>query len=195
LACVVVCRAPGRSSRLARVGVSRIFMPRGARGSSQRGRCRQRVVLRTQATSFAALPGIQSSAIVQVTDGVACCRLTSHSSGRLRRRLIPALGSCLVVLSQRVLQPGSRQLSVVCTWLRACSAAASLKHPKLLALRSAGLAVVPAQSPKHGAAQAPNSSFKRTAPPPLNSGVRPQRERSRCCPIRPPRVSLFGSWF
>src|SRR5690606_20567039 len=43
------------------------------------------------ATSCAALPGIQSSAIVQLTDGVACCRLTSHSSGRLRRRLIPAL--------------------------------------------------------------------------------------------------------
>jgi hypothetical protein len=67
-------------------------MPRGARGSSQRGVCRQRLVLRTQATIFAALPGIQSSAIVQFTDGVACCRLTSHSSGRLRRRLIPALG-------------------------------------------------------------------------------------------------------
>src|SRR3546814_79205 len=31
--------------------------------------------------------------IVQFTDGVACCRLTSHSSGRLRRRLTPALGA------------------------------------------------------------------------------------------------------
>jgi hypothetical protein len=39
------------------------------------------------------LPGIQSSVIVQASDGVACCRLTRHSSGRLRRRLIPALGS------------------------------------------------------------------------------------------------------
>jgi hypothetical protein len=29
---------------------------------------------------------------VQASDGVACCRLTRHSSGRLRRRLIPALG-------------------------------------------------------------------------------------------------------
>src|SRR5690348_8625235 len=65
--------------------------PCRARGSSQRGVRRQRLVLRTQATSCAALPGIQSSAIVQLTDGVACCRLTSHSSGRLRRRLIPAL--------------------------------------------------------------------------------------------------------
>jgi hypothetical protein len=41
-----------------------------------------------------------------------------------------------------------------------CSAAASFRHPKLLALRSVGLAVVLAQSLKHGAAQAPNSSFK-----------------------------------
>jgi hypothetical protein len=55
------------------------------------------------------------------------------------------------------------------------SVAASSKHPKLLALRLVGFAVAPAQSPKHGAAQAPNSSFKRTASPPLNSGVRPMR--------------------
>src|SRR5690242_11137056 len=41
-----------------------------------------------------------------------------------------------------------------------CSAAASSTHPKLLALSSVGLAVMPAQSLKHGAAQAPNSSFK-----------------------------------
>ena len=91
LACVVVCRALGRLSCLARVVPLRLFVLCGARGSSQRGVCRQRFVLRAQATSFAALPGIQSSAIVQFTDGVACCRLTSHPSGRLRRRLIPAL--------------------------------------------------------------------------------------------------------
>jgi hypothetical protein len=65
----------------------------GARGSSQRGVCRQRFVLRAQATNFAALPSIQSSGIVQVHDGVGVCRLTRHSSGRLRRRLIPALDS------------------------------------------------------------------------------------------------------
>jgi hypothetical protein len=68
-----------------------VFVPCRARGSSQRGVCRQRFVLRTQVTTFAALPGIQSSVIVLLTDGVACCRLTSHSSGRLCRRLIPAL--------------------------------------------------------------------------------------------------------
>jgi hypothetical protein len=91
LACVVVFRVLGRLSCIARVGVSHIFVLRGARGSSLRAGCRQRFVFRAQATTFAALPGFQSSAIVQVTDGVACCRLTSHSSGRLRRRLIPAL--------------------------------------------------------------------------------------------------------
>jgi hypothetical protein len=89
LACVVVSRVLGRSSRLARVGAHRIYFLCRARGSSQRGVRHQRFVLRAQATSSAALPGIQSSAIVLLTDGVACCRLTSHSSGR--RRLIPAL--------------------------------------------------------------------------------------------------------
>ena len=79
-------------SCLARVVVSGLFVLCGARGSSQRGVCRQRFLLRTQATIFAALPGFQSSAIVSLTDGVACCRLTSHPSGRLRRHLIPALG-------------------------------------------------------------------------------------------------------
>jgi len=92
LACVVVFRAPGRFSRLARVGAHRIFLLCRARGLPQRGVCRQRFVLCAQATCSAALPEIQSSAIVQVSDGVACCRLTSHPSGRLRRRLIPALG-------------------------------------------------------------------------------------------------------
>ena len=33
----------------------------------------------------AALPGIQSSAIVLPTDGVACCRLTSRPSGRAKK--------------------------------------------------------------------------------------------------------------
>jgi hypothetical protein len=93
LACVAVFRVLGRLSRLARAVAARIFMLHDARGLSQRGFFRQRFVLRTQATSYPALPGIQSSAIVQFTDGVACCRLTRHSSGRLRRRLIPALGS------------------------------------------------------------------------------------------------------
>jgi hypothetical protein len=89
LACVVVFRALGRSSCVARVGVSLIFMPGGARGSPQRGVCRQRFVLRTQATTFAPLPGFQSSAIVRATDGVACCRLTGHS----RRTASPPLNS------------------------------------------------------------------------------------------------------
>jgi len=47
---------------------------------------------RWQAISVSPLPGIQSSGIVLVYDGVGVCRLTRHSSGRLRRRLIPALG-------------------------------------------------------------------------------------------------------
>jgi hypothetical protein len=89
LACVVVFRAPGRPSRLARVVVSRFFLLHAARGSSQLGLRRQRLVLRTQAANFAPLPGIQSSVIVQVTDGVACCRLTSHS----RRTASPPLNS------------------------------------------------------------------------------------------------------
>jgi hypothetical protein len=91
-ACVVVFRALGSSLQFARVAASGHFKHRGARGSSQRGACRQRFVLRSQATSFAALQSIQSSGIVLVHDGVGVCRLTSHSSGRLRRRLIPALG-------------------------------------------------------------------------------------------------------
>ena len=76
LACAVVFRALGRSSRLARAGALRIFLLYRARGLPLHGVCRQRFVLRTQATSFTALPGFQSSAIVQVTDGVTCCRLT-----------------------------------------------------------------------------------------------------------------------
>jgi hypothetical protein len=64
---------------------------RGARGLSQGGVCRQRFVLRAQATTIVALPGIQSSAMVLAGDSAACCRLTGHSSGRLRRRLIAAL--------------------------------------------------------------------------------------------------------
>jgi hypothetical protein len=69
-ACVVVFRALDSPSCLTRVGISRIFILRCARGSSQRGPRRQRLVLRAQATSFAALPSIQSSAIVLLTDGV-----------------------------------------------------------------------------------------------------------------------------
>jgi hypothetical protein len=90
-ACVAVFRALARSLQFARVGASRLFILRGARGWSQRGVCRQRFVLRSQATSFAALPVNQSSGIVRAQDGVGVCRLTRHSSGRLRRRLIPAL--------------------------------------------------------------------------------------------------------
>ena len=90
-ACVVVFRALGRWLQLARVAASGHFKHRGARGSSQRGVCRQRFVLHSQATSFAALQSIQSSGIVLVHDGVGVCRLTSHSSGRLRRRSTPAL--------------------------------------------------------------------------------------------------------
>jgi hypothetical protein len=89
LACVVVFRALGRPSRLARVVVSRCFLLHAARGSSQPGFRRKRFVLSTQAASCAPLPGIQSSVIVQVTDGVACCRLTSHS----RRTASPPLNS------------------------------------------------------------------------------------------------------
>ena len=82
-ACLVV-------RRVWRAGVvSRFFLLRAARGSSQPGFRRQRFVLPTQATTFAPLPGFKSSAIVQVTDGVACCRLTGHS----RRTASPPLNS------------------------------------------------------------------------------------------------------
>ena len=86
---VAVFRAPGRHSHIARVGASRFFVLRGARGSPQIGVCRQRFVLRTQATSFAALPGIQSSAIVLAGGAASCCRLTSRS----RRTAAPPLNS------------------------------------------------------------------------------------------------------
>ena len=89
LACVVVFRVLGRSPCLVRVGAFRIFVLRGARGSFQRGVCRQRFVLRAQAASFVALPGIQSSAIVLAGDGASCCRLTSRS----RRTASPPLNS------------------------------------------------------------------------------------------------------
>jgi hypothetical protein len=89
LACVVVFRAFGHSLFLARVGSSRFFVLRGARGSSQRGVCRQRFVLRTQATSFVALSDIQSSVIVLAGVGTSCCRLTSRS----RRTASPPLNS------------------------------------------------------------------------------------------------------
>jgi hypothetical protein len=73
----VVFRALGRLLQFARVGASRTFVFNGARGSSQCGVFRQRLVLRTQATTFAALPGIQSSGILLVYGGVGFCRLTS----------------------------------------------------------------------------------------------------------------------
>jgi hypothetical protein len=89
LACVVVFRALGRLSRLARVGAHRLFVLCPARGSSQRGVRHQRFALRAQATSFVALPGIQSSVIVLAGDGASCCRLTSRS----RRTAAPPLNS------------------------------------------------------------------------------------------------------
>ncbi len=89
LACVVVFRALGGSRCLARVVASRLFVLRDARGLPQRGVCRQRFVLRTQATNIAALPSIQSSGIVQVGDAASCCRLTSRS----RRTASPPLNS------------------------------------------------------------------------------------------------------
>ena len=92
-ACAAAFRALGRASQVARVVASRLFVPRGARGSWQRGRRRKRLVLFAQATANAALPSFQSSAIVLACDGVACCRLTGPSRGRLRRHLLPALGS------------------------------------------------------------------------------------------------------
>jgi hypothetical protein len=70
LACVDVFRALGRLSRLARASAQRIFVLCRARGSLQRGACRQRLVLRAQAASFAALSGFQSSAIVFAHGGV-----------------------------------------------------------------------------------------------------------------------------
>jgi hypothetical protein len=76
-------------SRLARVGAHRLFVLCRARGSLRRGVCRQRFVLRAQARSFVALPGIQSSVIVLVGDGASCCRLTSRS----RRTAAPPLNS------------------------------------------------------------------------------------------------------
>jgi len=96
-------------------------MLRRARGSSQRDPCRQRFALRTQATSFAPLPGFQSSAIVQVTDGVACCRLTGHS----RRTATPPLNSS-VRLQERFRvsgksTPTSRSRSASASFLRCAS--------------------------------------------------------------------------
>ena len=69
LACVVVCRALGRLGFLARVGVFCLFVLCRARGLSQRGLCRQRFVLRAQATTIAALPHIKSSTIVSLSGG------------------------------------------------------------------------------------------------------------------------------
>jgi hypothetical protein len=88
-ACVVVCRALGRLSCLARVVVSHLFVLHGARGLSQSGVCRQRFVLRAQANSFVALPSIQSSAIVSLTDGATW--LPSNQS--FKRTAAPPLNS------------------------------------------------------------------------------------------------------
>jgi len=57
LACAVSFRALGCSWRRARGGVLRCVVHCGARGSSQRGACRQRVVYRAQATTVVVLPG------------------------------------------------------------------------------------------------------------------------------------------
>jgi len=68
--CVAVSRALGRALQVARVVASRLFAPRGARGSWRRGGRRKRLVLFAQATTHAALPGFQCSAIVFAHGGV-----------------------------------------------------------------------------------------------------------------------------
>ena len=68
-ACVAVFRAIGRVSQAARVVASRAFVPRGARDSWQHGGRRKRLVLFAQVIIHAALPGLQSSAIVFAHSG------------------------------------------------------------------------------------------------------------------------------
>jgi len=106
-------------------------------------------------------------------------RLTSHSSGRLRRRLIPALvgSSCWFfvacvspsfALARRrspqqhfAQRRGKSQLSELVVWGRLLIV---FRLPR------------PTASPKHASSQPSNISFKRTAAPPLNSSVRLQIE-------------------
>jgi len=200
------------SSCLARVGVHRTFVLCRVRGSLQRGARRQRLVPRAQATNSAALPGFQSSAIVLLTDGVACCRLTSHSSGRLRRRLTPTLGGqnsillwlrCVCHFWLRIGCAGhvvsgwpalsSFARSVVRRGLRALAHLASSCVAMRAVFRNVAFVVSGSffarrpQPSRHcrafkaalscclpTAQRVPsNQSFKRTAPPPLNSSVRP----------------------
>ena len=110
LACVAVFRAFGRLSRLARVGAHRIFALCRARGSLRCGVCRQRFVLRAQATNFVALPGIQSSVIVLAGDGASCCRLTSRS----RRTASPPLNSSVRAYGQICVLPANQICAGAC---------------------------------------------------------------------------------
>jgi hypothetical protein len=68
-ACVAAFYAFGRVPHIARAVASRFFVLHDARGSWQRGGRRKRLVLFTQATIHAALPGFQS-AIVFAHGGV-----------------------------------------------------------------------------------------------------------------------------
>jgi hypothetical protein len=76
-------------------------MLHGARGLSQRGVCRQRFVRRAQAKSFAALPSIQSGAIVSLTDGVTW--LPSNQS--FKRTAPPPLNSSVISLGDTYVAP------------------------------------------------------------------------------------------
>lgn len=58
----------------------------------------RRVVRRAQATTAVALPGFPSGAMVLFSGGARFGRLTVHPSGRLRRRLIQALGGKSIIL-------------------------------------------------------------------------------------------------
>jgi hypothetical protein len=82
----------------------------------------------------------------------------------------PLLGCSLATCASARASPAS--VSAIAHW--PCSAAASSGLSKLLALCSGGGFGGAGTVAQHGAAQAPNFSFKRTAAPPLNSSVRRQ---------------------
>jgi hypothetical protein len=101
------------------------------------------------------------------SDGCLTSRSRRTASPPLNSSVRPLLG-CSAAASASA---SSRQLSVLRTWPRALQQCGELRAPKAASVAFGGVRARPAQSPKHGAAQAPNSSFKRTAAPPLNSGV------------------------
>jgi hypothetical protein len=112
---------------------------------------------------------------VLVSRWAACCCLTSHPSGRLRRRLIPALGVCLLGSSS------VRVFGCALTFCISLRQALLTVRGKSSSFKAWGLwQVVFVRQIAVGHAmlrpQIPNNSFKRNAAVqrPLNSSVRQQ---------------------